>query len=323
MSKTQYKYNPDSLSYEEVEISSKQRWWKASVFVGTVLTLTTIATIIISSTIPTTKEVEQTRRIAALQNELQKMNHKFDQMETVLSDLQYRDDNIYRVIFEAEPVSDAVRNGGYGGVNRYAEIDRMDDADLLLGNWRKMDSLAIKLYQQSKSYDEIIKLAKEKEQMLASIPAIQPISNEDLTRIASGFGWRVHPIYKTQKMHTGLDFSATTGTEIYATGDGVVSLAANKGNGYGKYVELDHGFSYQTLYGHMSKILVEEGDIVKRGQVIGLVGSTGTSVAPHLHYEVHKNGRPIDPINFFYNDLTPEQYQELIRMSGHANQAFD
>jgi len=244
-------------------------------------------------------------------------------MAEVLTDLEYRDDNIYRVVFEAEPVPDGIRNGGIGGVNRRPELKQMTDSELLIGTWRRLDSMAVQLYQQSRSYDEIIKLARKKEEMLASIPAIQPISNEDLTRIASGFGWRIHPIYKTQKMHNGIDFSAPTGIEIYATGDGVATIAGSKGNGYGLYVVLDHGFTYQTLYGHMSEVLVEEGQVVKRGQIIGKVGSTGTSVAPHLHYEVHKNGKPIDPINFFYSDLTPEQYQELIRMAAHANQSFD
>jgi len=323
MPKTRYQYNPETLNYDEVEVKASSRWIRGFVFLGIILILTAVGTVFVSSFVPTVKEKEQERRIAELQGQLEAMDAEMNQMEEVLTDLEYRDDNIYRTIFEAEPVPDAIRHGGIGGVNRYRDIKGLEDGELLIGTWRRLDSLAVQLYQQSRSYDEIIGLAKEKEAMLASIPAIQPISNEDLTRIASGFGWRIHPIYKTQKMHAGIDFSAPTGIEIYATGDGVVSLATNKSNGYGKYVVLDHGFSYETLYGHMSKILVEEGQKVVRGQVIGLVGSTGTSVAPHLHYEVHKNGKAIDPINFFYNDLNPEQYAELLRMAQNANQSFD
>jgi len=322
MAKTKYRYDPETLSYEEVEVDAKQRWLFAALFLVLVLIFTTVATLFLNNILPSTSEVAQAQRIEALQGQVAKMSEHVHTMEEVLADLEYRDDNIYRVIFEAEPVDESLRHGGIGGVNRYKNLDDFEDGELLVSTWRRLDSLSVQMYQQSRSYDAIINMAKQKEEMLAHTPAIQPLANENM-HIASGFGYRIHPIYKTQKLHTGLDFSAPTGTEIYATGDGVISLAGNRGNGYGNYVIVDHGFNYETLYGHMSEVLVKEGEEVKRGQLIGLVGSTGTSVAPHLHYEVHKKGTPIDPVNFFYNDLTPAEFEEMIRIAAHANQSFD
>ena len=212
---------------------------------------------------------------------------------------------------------------GYGGIDRYKALEGYDNADLIVETTRKLDKLTKQMYVQSKSFDEIVELAKNKSHMLASIPAIQPISNKDLTRIASGFGYRIHPIYKTTKFHEGLDFSAPIGTDIYATGNGIVKVVENDSRGYGNHVIISHGFGYETLYGHMSKILVRNGQKVNRGDIIGAVGSTGTSTAPHLHYEVIKQGNKIDPISFFYNDLSPEEYQKMIEMSSQSNQSFD
>jgi len=252
------------------------------------------------------------------------MGKRLDQMSTILADLENRDDNIYRSIFEAEPIPDNIRKAGIGGINRYKSLERFkDDAEIVINTSKKLDRLAKQLYIQSKSFDEIIELAKQKEQMLAAIPAIQPVSNKDLKRMASGYGMRIDPHYKTPAFHAGMDFTAPTGTPIYATGDGTVIRADRASRGYGNHVRIDHGFGYTTLYAHMSKTNVKVGSEVKRGEIIGYVGNTGKSVGPHLHYEVRKNDKPVNPINFYFSDLTPEEYDLVIQLSSQENQSFD
>ena len=241
----------------------------------------------------------------------------------VLDDVQNRDDNIYRVIFEADPIPKSIRKAGYGGVNRYENLKGFNNSDLITNTSEKVDQISKQLYIQSKSFDDIIELAKNKTDMLAALPAIQPVSNKNLSRMASGYGYRIHPIYKTRKMHSGMDFSAKTGTPIYATGDGKISKVRRSRRGYGNHVVIDHGYGYKTLYAHMKKYAVKKGQKVKRGEVIGYVGSTGTSVAPHLHYEVHKDGRKINPVNFYFNDLNPEEYEKMLEISSQNNQSFD
>ena len=241
----------------------------------------------------------------------------------MLKDIQERDNTIYRVIFEAEPIPVSIREAGYGGVDRYNKLRDYYNADLIVDVTKKVDQLSKQLYVQSKSYDEVWQLVKNKANMLSSIPAIQPVSNKDMTRVASGYGWRIHPIYKTEKLHTGMDFTAPVGTEIYATGNGTVVKVEKDGRGYGNNVIINHGYGYQTLYGHMSKFSVRPGQKVKRGDLIGSVGNTGTSTGPHLHYEVHKNGNPVNPVNFYYNDLSPEEYAKMLEISSQAGQAFD
>jgi murein DD-endopeptidase MepM/ murein hydrolase activator NlpD len=245
------------------------------------------------------------------------------QIDLVLDDIQHRDDNIYRVIFEADPIPSSIRKAGFGGVNRYKDIRNFSNAELVIEAAKKADKLSKQLYIQSKSFDEVIDLAKNKADMLASIPAIQPIANKDLGRVASGYGYRIHPIYKTRKLHTGMDFTAPQGTPIYATGDGKIAKVRRSRRGYGNHVIVDHGYGYQTLYAHMTKYIVYRGQKVKRGEIIGYVGSTGTSVAPHLHYEVIKNKRKINPVNYYYNDLSPEEYEKMLEISSQNNQSFD
>jgi murein DD-endopeptidase MepM/ murein hydrolase activator NlpD len=244
-------------------------------------------------------------------------------MESVMKDMQNRDDNIYRAIFEAEPIPENIRRAGVGGVNRYSSLEGYNSSDAIIETTYRLDKLAKQMYIQSKSFDEVIELARKKEEMLSSIPAIQPVSNKQLDHIASGFGMRMHPIYKVMKMHTGLDFASAIGTEIYASGDGIVEEVEDKFSGYGRSIVIKHGFGYQTLYAHMSVIKVRRGQKVKRGDVIGLVGNTGTSSGPHLHYEVIKDGQKIDPANFFFNDLTPEEYDLMLEKSSNATQSFD
>lgn len=245
-------------------------------------------------------------------------------MTVILEDLENRDNDIYRTIFEAEPVPENIRQSGIGGVNRYKNLEKFkDNAEVVIETAKKLDRLAKQLYIQSKSFDEVIELARQKEDMLASIPAIQPVSNKDLKRLSSGFGLRMHPIHKIRQFHWGMDFTAPTGTEIYSTGKGTVTFASNSSNGYGNHVIVDHGYGYQTLYAHMSEIKVREGQKVKRGEVLGYIGNTGLSSAPHLHYEVIKDGVKVNPVNFYFNDLTPQEYDLLIEIASQENQSFD
>jgi murein DD-endopeptidase MepM/ murein hydrolase activator NlpD len=269
------------------------------------------------------KEKILNREIIQLSSQYETMQSKLNQVELVLDDIQQRDDNIYRVIFEADPIPKSIRKAGYGGVNRYQDLTGFKNSDLIISTANKIDQITKQLYIQSKSFDEIIELAKNQSDMLAAIPAIQPVANKNLHRMASGYGYRIHPVYKTRKLHTGMDFSAKIGTPIYATGDGKVSKVRRSRRGYGNYVIINHGYGYKTLYAHMSKYIVKRGQKVKRGDIIGYVGNTGMSMAPHLHYEVHKDGRKINPVNFYYNDLTPQQYEKMLEISSQNNQSFD
>lgn len=323
MSKVKFRFNTKSLTYEKIELNFWQKLLKVLSFLATGLVFAVIIITLAYTFIDSPKEKQLKREISYLTLQLELMNAKFEKASSVLAELQERDNNIYRVIFEAEPIPDEIRKSGMGGVNRYAELEGFDHSDLVIATAKKLDNLTKQLVVQSKSFDEVVDLAKNKNIMLASIPAIQPVANKDLTRIASGFNYRIHPIYKIMHFHTGIDFTAPVGTEIYATGDGVVEKAENEGNGYGVHVVINHSYGYQTLYGHMSRVKVKPGQKVKRGEVIGFVGNTGTSSGPHLHYEVIKNGEKINPVNFFYSDLTPEEYEKVIELASRANQSFD
>lgn len=287
------------------------------------LVLALFYNLVFSAFFDTPKEKELMRENKQLELQYEILNKKFDLVEKTLDDLQRRDNNIYRVIFETEPIPSSVREAGFGGSERYEKLKGLDDSELVIKTSKRLDKLSKQLYIQSKSYDQIINKAENKEEMLASIPAIQPISNDDLTRTASGYGWRIHPIYKIKKFHDGMDFTAPTGTEVYATGDGVVSKVKNSYRGYGKRVVIDHGFGYKTRYAHLTSFNVRRGEEVKRGDVIGYVGNSGLSTAPHLHYEVEKDGEKVNPVHYYFNDLTPEQYEKMIFISSNSGQSFD
>ena len=323
MAKIRYQFNTKSLSYERVKMSVKDRVLQLLSFFGTGLVFAAVGVLIAYNTIDSPREKALEREVDKLRFEYDLLNQRLSQMNIVLEDLQDRDDNIYRVIFEADPIPDEVRMAGFGGINRYRKYRNMENADLVTETMKKADVLAKQLVVQSKSYDEIYEMVKKKTAMLMAIPAIQPVNNKDLKRMASGFGYRTDPIYKTTKFHAGMDFAAPVGTEIYATGDGTVVRADSDASGYGNHVRIQHGYGYLTLYGHMSRIKVRAGQKVKRGDVIGYIGNTGKSVGPHLHYEVHKNGTPVNPINFYYSDLSPEEYAKMIELSSTENQAFD
>ncbi len=323
MAKVKYYYDTKTLSYKRIKLSGLNKLKHLFYFlIGSAFT-GLIMIIVFFQFFDSPKEKRLNREIDILTSQYEIVEDKLNQVDLVLDDIQNRDDNIYRVIFEAEPIPKSIRKAGYGGINRYQNLKGYSNSELIINTSKKIDQISKQLYIQSKSYDEIIELAKNKTAMLAALPAIQPVANKNLSRIASGYGYRIHPIYKTRKLHTGMDFSAKSGTPIYATGDGKISKVKKSRIGYGNHVIIDHGYGYKTLYAHMTKYIVHKGQKVKRGEVIGYVGSTGTSVAPHLHYEVHKNGRKINPVNFYYNDLKPDEYEKMLEISSQNNQSFD
>jgi murein DD-endopeptidase MepM/ murein hydrolase activator NlpD len=251
------------------------------------------------------------------------LDKKMLQAQDVLGGIQKRDNNIYRTYFEANPIPEQQRKAGFGGINRYKSLEGFNNSEMIIDATKNLDILSKQLYVQSISLDEIIDLAKDKEKLLASMPAIQPVSKEDLTRMASGFGWRLDPFTKARKRHKGMDFTSPKGTPIYATGNGKVIRADSRATGYGKHIRIDHGFGYVTLYAHLSKYNVKKGKRVKRGDLIGYVGSTGRSQAPHLHYEVRYNRKQINPINYYYGDLSPEEFQEMLKIASQEGQSLD
>ncbi len=324
MSKVKYRFNSKSLTYEKVKTSFKVGFLYVLSYLVTGIVFATITIILSRQFLPSPSEKKQNRELEVLKLQYELLDTKMNLAEKVLYDLEDRDDNIYRAIFESEPLPKTIRYGGSGGSDKYSVFDVFDNADLLKSSTEKLDKITKQIYIQSKSFDEVVKLSKNKEKLLASIPAIMPINHKDLFHtISSNFGWRTHPIYKTQQFHPGMDFAYPQGTPIYASGDGLIETADDMAQGYGNHVVINHGFGYQTLYGHMSKIAVHANQKVNRGQLIGYVGSTGLSTGPHLHYEVIKNGEKVNPINYYYNDLSPQEYQILIDGSKKSTQSFD
>ena len=323
MGKGKYKFDAESLSFNKIEKSfSKKLVGLLPHFLGSLFT-GVILVILFFWVFDSPKELSLKRENKQLLSQYKVLSGKVENLDKVLKDLEYRDDNLYRTIFEAEPIPDEVREAGIGGIDRYEDLEGFENSDAVINTAKEIDKIAKKMYIQSKSYDEVLELAKSKEKMLASIPEIMPIDIDDLVRIGH-FGMRMHPILKYMRMHEGMDFTAHRGVKIYATGDGVVINVKHSINGYGNSVIIDHGFGYKTVYAHMSKINVKEGQKIKRGVIVGLVGNTGLSTGPHLHYEVRKNDHPINPINFFSNDITPEQYEEMIYNSSHeGGQSID
>lgn len=323
MAKTKYYFNTDSLKFERVVVTFRKRFLRVLGWLSTAAVFGTIVLLLAYSFLDSPKEKQLKRELNEMSLQYELLQQRMELASAVLEDLQKRDDQVYRVIFEAEAIPSEVREAGFGGVNRYKDLEGYDNSELMINSSRTMDKLYRRLYIQSKSYDEVFELVKKKAELLASIPAIQPITKRPIARLASGFGYRIHPIYKTSIMHEGIDFSAPIGTEIYATGNGTVAKTEYNGRGYGNNVIINHGFGYSTLYGHMSRFAVRPGQKIKRGDVIGYVGNTGSSTGPHVHYEVWKSGKKIDPINFFFNDLTAEEYEKIREQASQSNQSFD
>ncbi len=323
MSKVKYRYNTKSLTYERVEVKWTQRILRFISYLLTGLVFAAVAWFAGNFFLGSPGDKKAARELEALKLQYKVLNSKMELLGSVLTDLEDRDNNIYRVVFEAEPISNDIRKAGYGGVDYYRKLEGFSTSELMIETSKKIDALSKRMYIQSKSFDDVIKMASNKQQLVNSIPAIMPVNNRELRHQPGGFGYRTHPIYKTAEFHPGMDFACPQGTPIYATGDGIIERADNLAQGYGNHVVITHGYGYQTLYGHMSKISCRPGQRIKRGELIGYVGSTGLSTAPHVHYEVIKNGEKVNPINFYYNDLTPEQYAKLIEMSSKTSQSFD
>jgi murein DD-endopeptidase MepM/ murein hydrolase activator NlpD len=322
MASTKYFFNSQTLKYEKVKLSIGLKILKGFGFISTALVFSFIIIALAYTFLDSPKEKQLKREINSLTLQYKIIQSRVKQMDVVMEDLQERDDNIYRVIFEANPIPLDVRKAGFGGVNRYKSLDNYNYSNLMVETTKKIDMLSKEIYVQSKSYDELAKAVNSKGKMMASIPAIQPIDSRKLRGAISGFGYRMHPIYKIRKMHEGLDFAAPIGTPIYATGDGVI-IAAGVERGYGNRIMINHGYGYVTKYAHMSRFKVQGGSRIKRGDVIGYVGNTGASTGPHCHYEVYKNGKPINPINFFFNDLSPSEYVTMLEIASRENQSLD
>jgi len=323
MARTKYYFNTDSLKYERVVITFRKRFLRVLGWLSTAAVFGSIVLLLAYSFLDSPKEKQLKRELNEMTLQYELLQQRMELASAVMEDLQVRDDQIYRVIFEADSIPSEVRAGGYGGVNRYKDLEGFNNSELMISSAKKMDQLYRKLYIQSKSYDEVFNLVKNKSELLASIPAIQPVTKKGIARLASGFGYRIHPIYKTSMMHEGIDFTCPIGTEIYSTGNGTVERVEYNGRGYGNHVIISHGFGYSTLYGHLSRFAVRPGQKIKRGDIIGYAGNTGSSTGPHLHYEVIKNGKKINPINYFFNDLTPEEYERVRQLASQSNQSFD
>ncbi|WP_308993824.1 M23 family metallopeptidase [Mariniflexile litorale] len=323
MSKVKYYYDSESLSYKKIQRKKRTTIKYAIVFLLGSALFGFMFVFIASQYVESPKERAIKRELQNAQLQFELLNKKMKEAETVLADVADRDNNIYRVYFEANPIPDEQRKAGFGGINRYKNLEGFDNSKLIIESNKRLDILQKQIVVQSKSLDEIAKLAEEKEKLLAAIPAIQPVRNEDLKRMASGYGMRSDPFTKVRKMHYGMDFSAPRGTPIYATGDGVVERADNTATGYGNHIRIDHGYGYESLYAHLYKYNVRKNQKVRRGDLIGFVGSTGRSEAPHCHYEVFKDGERINPINFYYGSLTAEEFNELLEHASLENQSLD
>ncbi len=316
--KTKYFFNPKSLSFERVRDNRIYMLWRGIGFSSLILVLSLIFALVFSRIFATPREQSLMDENAALRRELKGMDRAVAELDRNLGVLKERDLKIYRAMYEAEPPKPVDYRG-----SDYQELKSLPEGDLLQRIRQKIDRLGQEAFAQAVSYESLKRLIRSKEAFVNSIPAIQPVANEDLNQMASGFGYRLDPFYRTFTFHPGMDFTADIGTEVFATGDGVVQKTTNDGWGYGNHVVIEHGFGYSTLYGHLSKIMVRPGQSVKRGQLLGHVGNTGRSTGPHLHYEVRRGGNPLNPAFFYHRDLTDEQYRQMIEMSNRESKRFD
>lgn len=326
MVKKKYRFNPDTLNYERIGFSIKEKTTKILAYFSSSLAFSMILVVVVIYFYETPRTKTLIRENQELLSQYELLLKDLEKVENVLADLQQRDDNIYRVIFETDPIPSSVRKAGFGGTNKYAHLESMTNSALVISTSRKLDIIAKEAYIQSKSFDEVMEIALNKEEMLASIPAIQPLPNRDLKRTASGWGYRIHPIYKVRKMHWGMDFTAPVGTPIFATGNGKIAETAGSKSGrsgFGLSITIDHGYGYETVYAHLNGFNVKQGQNVKRGDIIGYVGNTGSSTAPHLHYEVHKDGQRVNPAFYYFKDLSPEEYDRMIAISSNIGQTLD
>jgi murein DD-endopeptidase MepM/ murein hydrolase activator NlpD len=323
MKKIKYYFNTHTLRYDKVEVPFRVQLLRILGFMAASIVTAFIMIAIAFRYIDSPKEKILRQQNNDLKDNYAVMNERVAQLELQMDELENRDNNVYRSIFEAQPIPDSARVKDMEVKKEIKLVQSLGETELVKTTTEQLNNLSMRLAFMSKSYTEIEVMVKNKAKLLEAIPAIQPVSNRDLTRVASGFGNRIDPVYKVQKFHAGLDFTAPMGTPIYATADGVVRLATYNPGGYGNHVIINHGYGYETLYGHMVRIKARQGQSVKRGEVIGYVGSTGKSTGPHCHYEVHRSGKPINPVYYFYNDLTPAQYDRLLKLAASSNQSLD
>jgi murein DD-endopeptidase MepM/ murein hydrolase activator NlpD len=323
MKKIKYYYNTHTLRYEKLETPLRVKLLRVFGFIAAALVTAMLISLLAFRFLGSPNEKLLAAENERMKDRYREMNEQLKKVEQQMKELEARDNEVYRSIFEANPIPDSARLKDLEKQQQIAKVEGMEQSDLVNSIITSLNNMSSRIKAQQASYKDLGEMTKDKEKLLAATPAIQPVSNKDLKRIASGFGYRIDPVYKTVKLHPGLDFTSPAGTPIYATADGVIELAGNRGDGYGNVVIINHGYGYKTLYGHMYRIKAKGGQRVKRGEVIGWVGSTGKSTGPHCHYEVIKNGNKIDPIYFFYNDLTPEQFDRLLKLAAASNQSFD
>ncbi len=323
MARVKYRFNAHTLSYDKIVISFKTKLKRFLALFSTTL----VSSVLIAVGI---LQFYESPRMRSLHKENERLLTQYELLykdlatvEKVLNEIEQRDNNLYRVVFESDPIPSTIRRAGFGGVNKYSQLESFDNSELVIKTAEKLDILSKQAYIQAKSYDEVLDMALNKEKLVTSMPAIMPISNKSLKSTASGWGYRFHPIYKIKQFHYGMDFTAPIGTKVYATGDGVVKDVQSIGGGYGRWIMIDHGFDYKTMYAHLSGFNVKVGEQVKRGQVIGYVGNSGTSTGPHLHYEVHKNGEPVNPQYYYFKDLNAQEYEKMVSISSTIGQTFD
>lgn len=323
MKKIKYYYNTNTLRYEKLETPLRVKLLRIFGFIAAAFVTAAFISFIAFRFVGSPNEKLLQIQNERLKDRYQELNELAKAMQQQVGELEKRDNTVYRSIFEANPIPDSARAKELETQIEIATVEGMRDKELLTSIINTLNNLSSRINVQKESYSEIDGLIKNKEQLLSHTPAIQPVSNKDLTRIASGFGYRIDPIYKTSKMHAGIDFTAPQGTPVYATANGIIKTAGNTGNGYGNHVVINHSYGYETLYGHMVRVKARQGETVTRGEIIGWVGSTGKSTGPHCHYEVHKYGQKIDPVYFFYNDLTPDQFDRLLKQAAASNQSLD
>ena len=324
MARIKYYYDTETCKYERIKTSSGDIVLNTLGLLSLTLTMAVGLVILYVNYFESPKELLLKNEVKEMEFYYQNIEQDLEKVKKQLAAMEYRDDNIYRAVLGAEPIDKNIRQGGVGGSDRYEDIKNknIDHEDLIVQLQSRVDHIKRKIYIESKSQDDVVTLAENKEKLFAAIPAIQPVANKELIALASGYGMRIHPVYKVLKMHTGIDFAASIGTPIYATADGVIDKTEVSFSGYGKVIEIDHGFGYRTRFAHMHGFAVRQGQKVKRGDLIGYVGDTGLSTAPHLHYEVFVNGIHVNPIHYFFNDLNPAEYEKIIELASVQNQSF-
>ena len=325
MAKLKYFYDKESLSFRPVKttwysgISGVVLFLLSTIFFGVLALFVLLNT----DTLNTPNELLQAREIENFKFQYELLNKKLENIEEVMANVADRDNNLYRVYFEASPIPEEQRKMGFGGVNRYDELEGYENSKLIINTTKRLEVLTKQVVVQSRSLEELESIAKNKEDLLSAMPSTQPIHKNDLKRIASGFGYRRDPFTKKRRFHQGMDFTAPRGTPVYASGNGVVGRADNRASGYGKHVRIDHGFGYVSLYAHLNKYNVKRRQKVKRGDIIGYVGSTGRSVGPHLHYEIFKDGKRVNPLNYYSGNLTAEEFDIMLNLASQENQSMD